>query len=1354
MGRDDQQLKAAKASYREASINGNRQEEARWANVIGNILKQRGEYVEGLRWLRIDYDISVKHLPQKDLLPTCQSLGEIYLRLQRFEEALIYQKKHLELAKDTNDLVEQQRASTQLGRTYHEIFSRCENDNFAVRNAKKYFKTAMELARTLKENPLPHKPSLFLKEFIDAHNNLGMLEMDLDNLDEACKILLEGLKICDDEEVIEDDDARSRLHHNLGSLYIELRSWDKAREHIERDILICKRISHLQGEAKGYINLGELHYRAQKYDDAILCYQKALDIARSMEDEDALVDQTNQNIKTVKEAAQVLVEIKKEEQKLKKLKRTMVIVKGTADERRCLLQQNTSLDQLIEKSSMIFAWPKHLEFAKRKKKVTIELCDKEKLSDSFLAIGESYQKLRKFSKALKWYTKCWDAYRLIGNLEGQALTKINIGGVLDSIGDWAAALEAFKDGYRFAVEGNLLSVQISALENMHYSHLIRFDNVEEARKLQHDIKNLKQSLNEEDEVRNRGEYCSETETEGGGLPDNGSDASNSPIKDVFASKRPSPPEFEELSDDTPLVSLIHSSNKLYNKKISPSSGIKTGGSGKVIDTSQGKKATRSSSKDIDYQHPTGRKRIRVVLSDDEVDERGGMDNSSKRPCKQTLDDMATSDEDKADDGQPTPAGEIQDLSHDVAPKDMHRACRPRTPSNLEESSCSFKPESPKLAAEDLMDYRSMSVGETENDSNVQLSGSKAGRGHVFSNLVQKQSNHQNITCKIGDGVIHVDLRSCMDGDALDIEFLKVEAARVYYLQLSEEMRLKGVLPIVGQLKCGDKVLESLDLVESLNDHVCESGWIEIAIEGWCQKRLMKLYIDHCMKLSEAPNMKLLKKLYNLEVSEDEVIVSNCELGDMSIAPFVNALQEHKTFAILDISHNLLGNTTMEKLKQIFASSNRYRGLTLDLHSNRFGPTALFQICECPELFARLEVLNLSENRLTDSCGSYLSTILENCKGLYSLNIEQCSLTSRTIQKIADALDAESVLSELCLGRNNPISGNAMGNLLAKLASTKRFSELNLNGIKLSKLTIDSLCHLAKSSALSMLLVRSTNIGDDGAGRLTEALCSGPQEIVKLDLSCCGLTLHGFTKTCQNIFLISSLLELDVSGNLIGQEGTHALVSYITNPECALKVLILTKCRLGLAGTLQIIQASAVNDFLEELSLAENVELDKRSTQSDLGTQDNVKCSHESLSLVSTFTHLCAPEDAETAHQGFCALNKDFNGFEVADSEDNSVSSGPTISNCINSSTRSWQCDALSNSYLIQEFSTAIGMVRQLQLLDLSSNGFSAEAVEAFYSSWASRVWCGGSFQKHITEHIVHFSVEGRRCCGVSSCCKR
>lgn len=43
-------------------------------------------------------------------------------------------------------------------------------------------------------------------------------------------------------------------------------------------------------------------------------------------------------------------------------------------------------------------------------------------------------------------------------------------------------------------------------------------------------------------------------------------------------------------------------------------------------------------------------------------------------------------------------------------------------------------------------------------------------------------------------------------------------------------------------------------------------------------------------------------------------------------------------------------------------------------------TCSCQICECSLLFARLEVLNISGNRLTDACGSYLSTILKNCTG--------------------------------------------------------------------------------------------------------------------------------------------------------------------------------------------------------------------------------------------------------------------------------------------------------------------------------------------------------------------------------------
>lgn len=132
----------------------------------------------------------------------------------------------------------------------------------------------------------------------------------------------------------------------------------ESREHIEKDIMICNRIGHCQGEAKGYINLGELHYRVQKCEDAIRCYEKALKLAQSMEDEAALVDQISQNIETVKEARKVMDELKTEAQNLKKLMRNMPMARGTDSERKCLLQQNASLDCLIDKSSMIFAWLK------------------------------------------------------------------------------------------------------------------------------------------------------------------------------------------------------------------------------------------------------------------------------------------------------------------------------------------------------------------------------------------------------------------------------------------------------------------------------------------------------------------------------------------------------------------------------------------------------------------------------------------------------------------------------------------------------------------------------------------------------------------------------------------------------------------------------------------------------------------------------------------------------------------------------------------------------------------------------------------------------------------------------------
>ncbi|KAF3945413.1 hypothetical protein CMV_028214 [Castanea mollissima] len=917
-GEDVAKLSAAKRSYQGAKAEGNRQEEARWANVIADILKRRGEYVAALKWLRIDYHVSIKYLPEKHLLPTCQSLGELYLRLQDFNHALIYQKKHLELAKDADDLVEQQRASTQLGRTYHEMFLRSSVDHLSVRNAKKYYNSAMKLAETLRRNP-PVKDSKFLKEYVDAHNNIGLLELDLENFEEALKILSIGLKICDEEEVDENDDGRTRLYHNLGKAYLELRMWDKAREHIEKDIMICKKIGHCEGEAKGYINLAELHYKVQRYEEALRCYQRGLDLANSMEDEDALVRQIDENIEIVKEAIKVMDEMKKEEQNLKKLTRDMVVARGTPRERKCLLNQYASLDCLIEKSRTIFDWLKLRECAKRKKRVASELCDKEKLSDSFLDIGESYQKLRKFDRAIKWYKKSWEIYKSIGNLEGQALAKINIGYILDSDGNCTGALDAFEESYRIAIEANLPSVQLLALENMHYSHMIRFDNVEEARRLQLLIDKLKKSKDKELETHNVAEdCCSETCSEGNyHLSESRSDACCSPeMSKLNSSRSNSVASVEELNDDVPLISLLRSSKNSPKMKAAQSEKHN-------ISTQPAKVLPKSLSISTSNQQTgVGRKRARVILSDDESEVPYEVERSKGRPDKCPVEAVTTSDELKSKSNSASHDCKFQEVSA-TASKCATRSCNLI---NIDESAGSYKSKSPNVATPNGKLFRSSSSAEVLIASDFAASGFKCDIDlsgnllpkHDASNLKLHTScdEHDHIICKIDKDLIHLESSLCMDGDNLSTEAMKVELACLYYLQLPSEKRSEGLLPIIQQMKCGGRVLESLEKIDTLRDHLGKV-LLEAFIDGWVQKPLIKLYIDSCNELSEAPNKRLMKKLYNnrMEVSDDEVIVSECELQDLSITPLLNALHAHKTFAVLDFSHNLLGNRTIENFNK-------------------------------------------------------------------------------------------------------------------------------------------------------------------------------------------------------------------------------------------------------------------------------------------------------------------------------------------------------------------------------------------------------------------------------------------------------
>jgi hypothetical protein len=126
--------------------------------------------------------------------------------------------------------------------------------------------------------------------------------------------------------------------------------------------------------------------------------------------------------------------------------------------------------------------------------------------------------------------------------------------------------------------------------------------------MQEKIDNLKQLLNQHEARHTISDYCSETDSEGGCTPDNMLDPEDD--NEQVGNKYP-----EEPDDDVTLASLVHrsrSSSKIKAPKMHSSS--------KNIDELCDVAEDRTVLSRSCTNHSVGRKRVRVILSDDESEE--------------------------------------------------------------------------------------------------------------------------------------------------------------------------------------------------------------------------------------------------------------------------------------------------------------------------------------------------------------------------------------------------------------------------------------------------------------------------------------------------------------------------------------------------------------------------------------------------------------------------------------------------------------------------------------------------------------------------------------------------------------
>ncbi|CAM6088799.1 unnamed protein product [Calypogeia fissa] len=1226
-------LDVIKASYRNARDNGDKEEEARWANQIGHAFKDRGEYVTALDWFRRDYEISSagsRGLDLAKLMPTSQSIGEVYLRLQNYDDALTYQHKHFHWAEQAGDIIEQQRASTQLGRTYLELYE-TQDRLSALPDAKAYFQTGLDLARRLRTNPPANhtSPSGFVIEQVDAYNNLGLARALAEDFKQAFKLYTAGLKLCDEEEVDENDAARSRIHHNLGRLYAELRDWEKAKYHTELDIEICQKIPHAQGEAKGLMNLADLYFKSQDYEQATRCYKRALHIAQTLEDEDALISQIKSNIEIVGQARAQMKAFDAEMQKLSKLRREVESSKGTAAERKYIKQECVLLLELTSKAEELQAWEVHLGLAKRLKKLTKGLGDIEKLGDALEIVAASYYSLRNFQKSMKWHLKSYELCKRIGHLEGQIVSKINYGNALDASGDPVGALAAFQEAFEAAktIGGvKMLPQQINALDNIHYCYFVRLEHLDDARKVELQLKELKYARDApeaQDNDDDGDERCSETGSEGPAedspvgavsICDSDQDsadrlAGKGPVSYLHSRKFHVVSDSEDSDDDNAPRSTIKPQARSTLLGERKSNTFLTKRSKRVpaarpvpvtlLQAQENNPIKRKQLSRLRTETPSPYRKKRVLSDDDESG--GSLEvELGRRPASKSARGVPLVLEDDHDDDDDDDSAIHSGESSDTGSK---RKLRSST------RNAAAKPV--VLSSDDDMPTFSTKKGK--------LSNSCSRPSSYTGNLSSRVHEDLEDVPPGGDDWLTAPLSplNSSKGNVSELESKHAEG------HLGGMSPLRIWAPISSRGKSGEAVAaqaktsgpkdeESCGLhatrVSSpsagqgaeLAHAICNSSPLKErgrarthpnSLQGWTNTSLLQSYLNHCADAAEfiPLNSVLVEKLRYQKVAE-EVVVSCCNMQDSDARALLAALGGSDAFSLLDMSHNLLGNATVHAIQELIKSTDQADlGLTLDLHCNKLGAGALLEICRCPVSLSRLEVLNLSGNRLTDAAARHLSKILKESQALATLNLESCALTTRAVTQLTSALHPQSPLNKLCIGNNSPIASHAIQELLNQLSTLTWFSYLDMKGIELDCTAVACLCtFLEKSKRITSLILQNTAIRNDGALSIADALSNPSHCLEKLDLSLNGFHEDPAAKLCARVMSLQSLSNLNLSGNGLGEKAAEVLAQGLARPDCRLKALDLSKCHLGQPSVLLIMQSLTGQTTLVDLNLAESI----------------------------------------------------------------------------------------------------------------------------------------------------------------------
>ncbi|KAJ8716272.1 hypothetical protein PYW08_013557 [Mythimna loreyi] len=186
------------------ALNGsNRRALAEAHNDLASFYYKHNRYSDALEEYKCEAAIC-KELGLRMEWGTCnRMIGEMYMLLAEFDKALKYEERHLAVAKELKNLVEEQRAMATLGRIYLLQGQSTTDENEAktsLRAAEKAFMKSLVLCENLNGKINKH-------ELMDMRArlllNIGVVQEHLGNLDKALDCINKAISICSSQDLYE-----------------------------------------------------------------------------------------------------------------------------------------------------------------------------------------------------------------------------------------------------------------------------------------------------------------------------------------------------------------------------------------------------------------------------------------------------------------------------------------------------------------------------------------------------------------------------------------------------------------------------------------------------------------------------------------------------------------------------------------------------------------------------------------------------------------------------------------------------------------------------------------------------------------------------------------------------------------------------------------------------------------------------------------------------------------------------------------------------------------------------------------------------------------------------------------------